>query len=76
MKASWHNNKRNKLCNESHLGKDLLVEFLLKNGSNPNLLLYNNERAPLHEAGLFKIYRCSVSMEIFSFYLLFISFFT
>lgn len=33
----------------SLIGKDLLAEFLLKNGSNPNTVLYN-ERTPLHES--------------------------
>lgn len=39
----------NKNCNKCHLGKDLLVEFLLKDGSDPNSLLHG-ERSPLHEA--------------------------
>lgn len=33
----------------SLIGKDLLVEFLLMNGSNPNTVQYN-ERTPLHES--------------------------
>lgn len=43
------NNKNRQFCNESYLGKDLLVDLLLRNGSNPNLVLYN-ERTPLHES--------------------------
>lgn len=42
-------NKIRQFCNKSHLGKDLLVELLLRNGSDPNLVLYN-ERTPLHES--------------------------